>query len=170
MLETEIIDTNVVLVANGQHPDVSPGCIAESALRLQKIMQKGRFAVDDAFRILSEYQNKTQPKTGNRPGDAFVKWTLRNNFNTQRCDQISIRDHPERGFESFPDDQDLRQFDPSDRKFVAVAVAHPNHPPIIQAADSKWITWAPILKRYGIEVEFICEDDIKRFHMKKGGV
>ena len=68
-----VVDTNVVLVANGQHPDISPDCVAACALKLQAIMQSGKLALDDCFRILGEYQNKTTPKNGNRPGDAFVK-------------------------------------------------------------------------------------------------
>ncbi len=139
---TAIVDTNVVLVANGQHEDVSPTCTAACALRLQSIMGSGRIALDDAYRILSEYQNKTQPKKANRPGDAFVKWALQNNANTDRCDLIPIREHARRGFAEFPEDERLADFDPADRKFVAVAAAHQEHPPIVQAADSKWLGWA----------------------------
>jgi hypothetical protein len=36
--KTKVIDTNVRLVANGQHADISPECVAECALALQKIM------------------------------------------------------------------------------------------------------------------------------------
>lgn len=166
---TSIVDTNVILVANGQHQDVSPGCIARCTMKLQSIMQRERIALDDSFRILSEYQNKTQPKRGNRPGDAFVKWALRNNANLTKCDLVPLQEHPVRGFESFPDDDNLANFDEPDRKFVAVAAAHPTHPQILQAADSKWLDWEPALKRHGVEVDFVCRDDIERFHRNKFG-
>jgi hypothetical protein len=68
---------------------------------------------------------------------------------------------------SFPDDPDLAQFDPSDRKFVAVAAAHPERPPILQAADSKWLAWEKPLRRHDITVEFLCPDDIERFQANK---
>ena len=84
------MDTNVILVANGQHRDVSFGCVAACALKLQAVMQQGRLALDDCFRILSEYQNKTTPKTGNQPGDAFVKWALQNNANPLRVDCVEL--------------------------------------------------------------------------------
>ncbi len=132
-------------------------------------MKGGRLAVDDCFRILLEYQNKTTPKTGNRPGDAFVKWALQNNANASRVDRVPLQEHAVRGFDSCPDDVDLEKFDPSDRKFVAVACAHPHKPPILQAADSKWLDWAGPLNRCGIMVEFICQDDIARFHASKFG-
>lgn len=166
---TVVVDTNVILVANGQHKDVSPDCEADCALKLQSIMLDDRIALDDAFEILLEYQNKTQPKTGNRPGDAFVKWALKNNANTKRCDLVVLRRHPKRHFESFPDDARLANFDPPDRKFVAVAAAHEERPPILQAADSKWLDWEPALTDHGITVEFLCPADIQRFHKNKFG-
>lgn len=169
MTTTAIVDTNVVLVANGQHQDVSPGCTAACALRLQSIMKSGRIAADDHFRILLEYQNKTQPRTANRPGDAFVKWALRNKANAAKCDLIRITEHAARGFKEFPEDDRLASFDAADRKFVAVAAAHPDHPPILQAADSKWLDWAGPLQVHGINVDFLCPDDIERFHASKFG-
>ncbi|MDP1655094.1 MAG: hypothetical protein Q8K91_09225 [Hylemonella sp.] len=168
-MSTTVVDTNVVLVANGQHADVSSECIATSALRLQAIMHNGKLALDDQFQILGEYLNKTQPKNGNHPGDAFVKWALQNRVNTSRVESVSLQAHHERGFESFPDDADLIHFDVPDRKFVAVSNAHPSKPPILQAADSKWLDWSEALNRYGVAVEFICPADITRFHVNKFG-
>ena len=130
-------------------------------------MQDGKLALDDCFRILSEYQNKTAPKTGNRPGDAFVKWALQNNANPLRVACVALHDHAQRAFVSFPDDPDLANFDSSDRKFVAVAGAHPEKPPVLQAADSKWLVWENPLRRHGITVEFLCRNDIARFKANK---
>jgi hypothetical protein len=129
-----------------------------------------KLALDDCFQILLEYLNKTTPKIGNRPGDAFVKWALQNNRNQERVDLVQLTDHPSRGFDAFPDDPALGAFDSSDRKFVAVAVAHAKKPPILQAADSKWLKWAVSLQQHGITVEFLCQDDIARFAAQKSGV
>ncbi len=166
---TAIVDTNVILVANGQHHDVSHECVRVCASRLLSISRVGRVAIDDGYRILSEYQNKTSPNVGKRPGDAFVKWLLRNNANPLRCDQVRLLVEADRGFESFPTDERLCNFDPPDRKFVAVAMAHADTPPILQAADSKWLEWEPTLRAHGIRVEFLCCTDIKRFDDKKKG-
>jgi hypothetical protein len=164
---TFVVDTNVILVANDQHEDVSPSCVSACALKLQSIMAGGRIALDHAFEILLEYQNKTTPKKRNRPGDAFVKWALQNNANAAKCDRIETNPHPDRGYVSFPDDARISNFDPPDRKFVAVAAAHPEKPPILQAADSKWLGWEPTLKEYGIQVDFLCPADIRRFQANK---
>lgn len=162
-----VVDTNVILVANGQHQDVSAICLATCATKLQSIMRSEKLVVDDCFIILQEYQNKTTPKTGNRPGDAFVKWALRNNANTDRIDQVALQVHQERGFESFPDCPALKNFDPPDRVFVAVAAAHFQTPPILQAADSKWLDWTASLAHHNVNVEFLCRDDIERFQENK---
>jgi hypothetical protein len=166
---TVVVDTNVILVANRQHQDVTEECVVSCAARLHQIVQGGRVAIDDGYRILKEYQNKTTPNAGKRPGDAFIKWLLRNNANPARCDQVPLRKHPARHFDNFPDDVRLAKFDPSDRKFVSVAAAHPGKPPILQAADSKWLDWAPALRDHGIEVEFLCPEDIRTFDDKKKG-
>lgn len=158
-----VVDTNVILVANGQHDDVSDGCIKVCISRLIDIMNNGLLVLDDQFEILKEYQNKTTPGASARPGDAFLKWALQNRATAGRVDQISIEQHSERGFADFPEDPDLANFDPPDRKFVAVARAHPQHPPIVQATDSKWLAWNAALSRHGVNVDFICPEDIHRF-------
>lgn len=160
---TVVVDTNVILVANGQHPDVRMTCVAACAARLQEIVQNGRVAIDDGYRILKEYQNKAEPYTGKRAGDAFLRWLMRNNANPQRCEQVSIVEHAERGFESFPEDDRLANFDPPDRKFVAVAAACSDKPPILQAADSKWLAWHAGLAAHGVKIEFLCPTDIRGF-------
>jgi len=166
---TSIIDTNVILVANDQHSDVGPDCVIACALRLQAIMSGQRIALDEDREILREYQNKTSPNTPKRVGDAFVKWALQNNANPKRCDLVVLTPHDDRGYDSFPEDTRLDNFDPPDRKFVAVAAAHEEHPTILQAADSKWLDWEPALQEHGISVEFLCPADIKRFHDNKFG-
>lgn len=166
---TVVIDTNVILVANGQHEAVSAQCVAACATRLYAIVQSDgeRVAIDDGYRILKEYQSKTAPHQGKRPGDAFLKWLLRNISNTRRCDQVRLRAHSVRGFETFPDDERLERFDPCDKKFVAVARAHAEKPPILQAVDSKWVDWKRALDECGVVVEFLCPSDIGAFDAKK---
>jgi hypothetical protein len=166
-MTTVVVDTNVILVANRQHGAVSEACITACELRLYDIVQRGRVAIDNEYLILAEYQRKTAPHVGKRAGDTFVKWLLRNNANQKRCDQVALEVHVERGFESFPEDSSLRNFDPPDRKFVAVAAAHLDKPPILQAADSKWVDWAPALTVHGVKVDFLCLADIRTFDKNK---
>jgi len=163
-----VVDTNLLLITGGRHEDISPTCIKACILRLTEIQRKGCVALDDGYRILSEYRNKTNPNRGKSPSQVFLKWLLRNQSNRERYYLVRIIEHPQRGFESFPDDPDLIEFDPADRKFVAVAAACPEAPPILQAADSKWWGWAEALARHSVRVEFLCPEDIERFRARKG--
>lgn len=170
MMDAHVVDTNVIAVANRRHDGVSPACVANCAQALLKIKNEGKIALDDARKILSEYHGYAKPKNAQpEPGDAFMKWLLQNIANKDRCDLITITDHAQRGFESFPDDDRLNEFDPSDRKFVAVAAAHPGRPPILQAADCKWLNWVAALLDHNIAVTLVCDADIRRFHQNKFG-
>jgi hypothetical protein len=162
-----VIDTNVLLVANEQHPDVSIDCIAACVRRLQEMQAHGITVIDDAFLILGEYQNKTHTKPPKGVGDVFLKWLLRNRSNSQRVEQIAITELAENSFAEFPDAQLQSKFDPPDRKFAAVANAHPAKPAILQAADSKWLDWWPTLQAHGVKVEFLCPEDACRFYERK---
>jgi hypothetical protein len=43
-------------------------------------------------------------------------------------------------------------------------MTHPDHPPILQAVDSLWWKFKNALERNGVNVEFICECDIRILH------
>jgi len=56
----------------------------------------------------------------------------------------------------------------SDRKFVAVARAHPAHPPIYNAVDTDWLPYQEALASHGVTVVQICPDDLHRIAARKG--
>jgi hypothetical protein len=162
-----VVDTNVLLVANEQHEDISPEGVIACVKRLEELRKSGCVVVDDAHEILREYGLKTQPNTGNRVGDGFLKWILQNSGNPQRVAQVRIEKHADRVYAEFPDDPGLRDFDIADRKFVAVAAAHPKRPSILQGSDSKWMLWSDRLLVHGIKVEFLCPVDVAGFIERK---
>lgn len=160
-----VIDTNVLLVANGQHADVTEECVISCVTRLQALQKSGVVVIDDGFRILREYQNKTSLNPTKGVGDVFLKWMLQHTVS--RVEQVALNETAENCFAEFPDPELELQFDPPDRKFAAVAHAHPEMPPIWQAADCKWLDWWPALRANGVEVEFLCPDDVCAFYGKK---
>ncbi|MFM8901420.1 MAG: hypothetical protein ACKOF9_15950 [Burkholderiales bacterium] len=131
------------------------------------MIKSGILVVDDCYRILSEYQNKTSPRNSKKPGDLFIKWALRHAANAAHVNQVHVNETAENWYLEFPDLQLQERFDPSDRVFAAVAHADPQKPPIWQATDSKWRNWQQQLSAYGIEVDFLCASDISRFYNKK---
>lgn len=159
-----IVDTNVPLVANGKADQASEDCVETCIDRLMQITEGDvKLVLDDDRRIMGEYRNKLDPGGFPGVGDAFLKWVEINWTNSQRCDLVSITpiDDSETDFQEFPTDPTLTDFDPDDRKFIAVALAHSEKPPILQAVDSAWWTYRDALRQNGVTVDFICEDDIR---------
>lgn len=162
-----VIDTNVLLVANGQHAEVSEDCVIECVKRLQAMEKSGVAVIDDGFLILGEYQHKTSLNPPKGVGDVFLKWLLRQVGNPARVEQVPLTETAEHCFAEFPDPTLEPVFDAPDRKFAAVAHAHPEKPPIWQAADCKWLDWRQALQAKGIVVEFLCPSDACQFYRKK---
>lgn len=162
-----VIDTNVLLVANGSHADVSPECQATCVQRLLAQQQGGVTVIDTGYRILSEYQKRTSPNQPKGVGDAFLKWLLQNQHTSTRVHQVELNESSDDTFVEFPDAELQAIFDPSDRKFAAVAHAHTDKPPVWQAADCKWLDWWPALLAKGVKVEFLCQADALKFYRKK---
>lgn len=161
-----VIDTNVLLVANQQHQDISAECVLACAKKLLEAQQQGIIVIDDDYRIIREYSNKPNCN-GTRVGDVFLKWLLQNQANTAHVHQVTITETLADHFQEFPDQILQPHFDAPDRKFPSVANAHPDKPPVLQAADCKWINWQPALNAVGISVDFVCPNDICRFYGNK---
>lgn len=162
-----VIDTNVLLVASQRHDDVSPQCVSACVERLRRVQDKECVVVDDHFRILGEYLHTLDANKGKGGGEAFLKWLLQNQANPKRVVRVTLNERAPNDYAEFPDPALAAQFDPPDRKFVAVAHAHPSRPPVLQATDGKWLRWRERLQTHGVRVEFVCPQDICRFFASK---
>lgn len=163
-----VVDTNVALVAanafttqteNGDS-ELKMWCINKlSSITKTEI----HIVLDRGGEILKEYLRKL-PHT--QFGASFVKWLCQNLWNKLYVDLVEV--HKNRtSYDEFPNDPRLVDFDLSDRKFVAVSVAHHGKPPILEATDGKWWKWSFALKRHGIRVEFGDSDFIKGLCQRK---
>lgn len=164
-----MIDTNVLLVADRRHSEVSPECVIACVEHLHRAQKSYVVTVDDANRILREYQSKISIERNEQPGvgTTFLKWLLQNQTNSGRVNKVPLTESKTNYFEEFPDIKFEPKFDRDDRKFVAVAHAHPAKPPIWQAVDSKWLDWWPSLLGVGVRVEFLCPSDVCGFYRHK---
>lgn len=165
-----VIDTNVLLVANDQHQDASVDCVACCVESIARLSRSGTVVIDDGWRILSEYQHKLDShRRQPGPGDAFLKWMLQRRANPRYVVEVSVTEAGQDWFVEFPDEDLQRDFDPPDRKFIAVAAADAGNPQVVQAADCKWLGWWRRLAERGIETQFICPEDVQRFYRNKFG-
>ena len=150
-----IVDVNVAIVANGQSEQADARCEL-SCIRSLRNVQQNMICLDDGDRIFTEYRRNLSMSGQPGVGDEFMYWLSQNRYTPSACERVAIREHPERGFEEFPDDPALRRFDPSDRKYVAVARASEHSPLILNAVDSDWRNFESELSGYDINVSELC--------------
>lgn len=164
-----VVDTNVAMVANGKST-AGAACTAACAKRLGEVVASSHLVIDDSGRILAEYRANLSPSGQPGAGDRFYRWVLLNQWNQARCTRVQITYSADGNIAEFPNHKDLGEFDPSDRKFLAVAAAHPNKPCVLQAYDSKWWPLRHAFAECGITVIFLCPKEIEAKHEKKCGV
>lgn len=168
-----VIDTNVGKVANEGHPEASPECVTACTNFLEGVVNGEALVVIDASgEILEEYRRHMSLSGQPGPGDVFFKWLFYNQANPNHCEQVWIDRviDPEDGrvYDQFPDDPGLAAFDRSDRKFVAVALASLNRPPIANAVDSDWWKAGEALERVGVKIDFLCNDQVAIWRRGRG--
>ncbi len=163
-----LVDTNVLLVANGQHERMGMACKARCGWVLEQ-MKKHRVVVDQPQEIVGEYRHKARAN-GQGLGDQFLKHVLENLGNQERVRRVPInRDEQAlKGYREFPDHPGLQDFDADDAKFVAAAKAA-GDAPILEAADSKWLGWAGSLWACGVEVQFVCQERLEAIRAERRG-
>jgi hypothetical protein len=160
-----VVDTNVPVVANGLNAGLPSQCVNACVREVAALMKDGehKLVLDDQWRIIREYTANLRSSGQAGLGEAFLQWVLTNRMNPKRCELVRITPINEGGndFREFPTDVELADFDPSDRKFVAVALAHQDHPAILQAIDSEWWRFRLVLRSHGVTVRFLCEEYVR---------
>jgi hypothetical protein len=163
------VDTNIAMTANNANPAAGAGCVAASAKALLAIRDTGHVFIDDGGRIEEEYRRNLNAKGQLGPGDLFFRWLLDNQWGGKRVTRVKIspRSQDDTNFDELPDPPQGITYDPSDRKFLAGAAAHPDHPSILQSFDSKWWGWRDALTSIGVHIHFLCQQEIQQKHRQK---
>lgn len=175
MMEQKIIiDTNVICQADnisyGEMPTLLAKCTLECIRFLNNIIISSDFHVilDAGREILGEYErnvSSSQPTVAN----SFMRWLYSYIANMPVEDLINLTKNGDNTYEEYPADERLSNFDPPDKKFIALSNAHPCKPHIIQGTDCKWYGFKNIFAEHGIIIDFLCEDYIKDAYKKKMG-
>ena len=154
------MDTNVAIVANGQADHADDDCSRACAKELKRIRKECCLVMDYNGDIFEEYKRYLSMSGQPGPGDAFFKWLLENQGNENHCLWVMINDDHHRGYQEFPNDPELANFDRSDRKFVAVARAaatdDDSPPTILNASDTDWWYHREGLEAHGINIKSLC--------------
>jgi hypothetical protein len=159
------VDTNVPIVANGR-PDPSNGgrsasvdCQIAAIEFLQSVIENGSVLLDAAGDIQKEYRRHLNPKGQPGVGDRFFLTILNSAPHLVARTELPKRDDGE--YAHLPQALIDAKFDPSDRKFAALAAKE--HVPVVNATDSDWLEHGPLLQALGIKVQFLCGCDVTRW-------
>jgi len=152
-----VIDTNVLVVANGRHEPAQERCVGACIDALERA-RRDQVVIDDGQLILGEYRKHCSLSGQPGLGDAFFKWLWSRQADPRFCRQVRITPHAQRGFVEFPGDRRLQDFDRNDRKFVAVALAAGDSPPVLNASDTDWWHARQVLAEHGVTICFQCPE------------
>jgi hypothetical protein len=151
-----VVDTNVPIVANGRNSNASVDCRLAAIEFLQVLIGGGRILLDLDGEIQEEYRRYLNPHGQPGVGDRFFLMILLSA--PSRVDRVQLDIDPLTGeYSAFPHDPALAKFDPSDRKFAAVARS--SGVPVANATDADWLEHRIALAANGIEVHFVCGCD-----------
>ena len=131
-----VIDTNILLVADGQASHMSPACKIECLNRLEDAQAREKVVLDHQRMILNEYGNKLNPsKRPPSTGKCFLKWLLVNQRNSLHTAMINLTppDKEKTHFAEFPCDAAWNQ--PSIHP-IANSCRRPTHIPTSRASSN----------------------------------
>ena len=162
-----VIDTNVGVVANGRgDTQADSACKLACVKKLRECVEilnekrSGHVVIDSGDEVFEEYRShfnfSGQPGTG----DKFFQTLYERQYSTDNCERVEINRDDEWGYLEFPHDEALNGFDPSDRKFVAIAMQSENSPVILNATDSDWHESKEALDKY-VRVEQLCPNCLR---------
>jgi hypothetical protein len=163
-----VLDENVPIVANDSVRSKPKAAQADMACRLacvqalKCVVQSAIIIIDSAGGVLERYRVYLQHRGQPGVGDAFFKHIIDHQYNRKKVRRIALTRHPHREFEEFPVDASLETFDLSDRIFVALALAAPENPQILNAVDSDYIEHKTALESAGVHVHEICPQCLRK--------
>lgn len=168
-----VVDTNVPKTANlvtqpDLEYDVPDQCVFSCIEAIEHVVKNKGLVIDAGDEIFGEYRKQLAMSGQPGVGDKFMKWVHDNLWSLPDNQRVKITKN-EKSYDEFPEHQDLKEFDKSDQKFVAVSNAHSEKPTILQATDSKWWGWKDALKDVGITVHFLCPEYVATKYAEKIG-
>ena len=151
-MTTFVVDTNVAIVANGRGTHADMRCQLTCVKKLKTVAADEVVAIDAAGAILDEYATHLSFSGKPGMGDVFFKYVFDHQHQDDRVRRVAVTPSGDdrRGFEELPENA----FDPSDRKFLAVAVV--GRAVVLNATDSDWGEQEALVDGLGVEVSQLC--------------
>ncbi len=154
-----VIDSNVLIVANGKSEQANDACVEKCIDVLLEVRGATSLALDESGEILVEYSRYCSHSGQPGVGDEFFRWAFNNQYTA--CYRVLLTPHEDRVYQEFPDTSGLEEFDRSDRKFVATALGCTPTATICNAVDSDYAQFKLALADAGVPVAELCPDCLK---------
>jgi predicted nucleic acid-binding protein len=152
-----VVDTNVLIAANGRSTHVGISCTARCAELLLEV-QNAHVLLDDLeLAVFEEYKRYCNFDGQPGPGDLFFAWYVRSRGTAGAVESIPIGSKS-KVEASLP--LPLRKMDSSDKKFLAVYLAG-NADQLFNATDSDWSHLSGELQAAGVMVSEVCPESLK---------
>jgi hypothetical protein len=158
-----VVDTNVLAVAEGLHPEASDECRA-ACIKLAGTINAGAIVAVDSEAsgevVLREYLQTVGRSKTSGVGQKLAVRLWHRRYDTSVCRRVNISAMEESSgtFEEVP--ETLRDFDNDDHKWIAVAIADETKPQIFQALDREWWQRRKDFVEAGLDVQFLCALDL----------
>ena len=151
-MTTFVVDTNVAIAANGRRTHADMQCQLACVDKLKAVVASQMIAVDEQGDIVGEYARHLDRSGMPGPGDAFFKHVFNNQYRDECVRRVAVTplNDDRQGFAELPENT----LDPSDRKFLAVAVVA--SATVLNATDSDWNEQAPLMGELEVEVCQLC--------------
>lgn len=149
-----VVDTNVLVVANGRETNVSLHCQLACVEALTAARDRQIVHVDTLGRLLSEYQTYTNFSGSPGVGDMFFRYLFDNQYLEDSVRRVSITpsDDGTRGYVELP----ANALKAGDRVVLATAVQAAAT--VVNATDSDWVEQANLLATLEVPVDQVCPD------------
>lgn len=155
-----IVDTNVLIAANGRETHASVCCQIRCIERLIKLLSSEILLLDSLNDIFDEYKRYCDFSGCPGVGDMFFKEIFQNQARPDKVLTVPISRTGDQNasvrYKEFPDKKELQGFDPSDQKFVAVGIAFGSKCTVVNAMDGKWENYRQALWAHQLTLEQIC--------------
>lgn len=165
MTDRSVVDTNVLVAANGRSTHVDIECQLNCVEELARLKREDVVCIDDKWLIMREYERNADLDGQPLAGAAFYKYVARStrNLNRVRIVQIEPRDTEGREFSdpTLPENN-LKK----DAKFLAVALKA--DAVIVNASDSDWDEHHELTDQLGVDVRQLCPEHATRPEKSRG--
>jgi hypothetical protein len=166
-----IVDVNVPIVANDialiaqgkeqKSPQADDACRLAALETLKRLMREEIIVLDEGGELLKKYRSYLNGSGFPGIGDAFFRYLSDHHYNDTKIERTNLRMSLNGEYTDFPMNDALQHFDRDDRVFVALALATPGKPEIINAVDSDYRNHKEDLQRFGVSVLELCLSCLK---------